>query len=86
MNAKDIAVELRVAFNTQQFNKPTYVNDHEEQIRQYVNGFKNFFSFYKEYVDSYENVFVVDNPRDYILKEHTVEKSVINLINIFEKN
>ena len=26
------------------------------------------------------------NPRDYILKEHTVEKSVINLINIFEKN
>tara|TARA_B100000676_G_scaffold63045_1_gene62429 strand:+ start:14671 stop:15399 length:729 start_codon:yes stop_codon:yes gene_type:complete len=74
---KDIIFELRCAFNSKEFKHKSYVNDGEERVLQFVEGFKSFFYHFNKHVGFYENVYVIDNT---VNDKSEVDKRILNAI------
>jgi len=70
--------QLGCAFSANDFNYPCYCSRGIARIRQYSEGFDQFFSLYNEYVgDSYEDLIITDNT---VRGNDDVDEKILNNI------
>jgi hypothetical protein len=74
---EDIFFELSCAFSTEDFLHKGYVNDGEERIQQYIEGFDSYFSLLHDHVGSFENVYVIDKT---VEDESRIDKRILEKI------
>jgi len=74
---KQIFFELRCAFSTKEFNHKAFISEGENRVLQFTEGFKSFFKLFDKSVDSYEDVYIVDNT---IKDKNEIDKRILDVI------